>query len=153
MPLIMPKPRNLQCQQRSRRTAHMAVVLKRKVVSFIKGVLGFKYQISGWLVSQASGLDLWPVREWGQVGGSSILRLVDLSLKWGYSLSKIKSKECSKEALVMGIYLVGMNKNRCVASRQKLHCAMLFFQSLHHEWCGRYSSFTIWTPTGTTDVL
>jgi len=51
----------------------------------------------------------------------------------GYSLSKIKSKECSKEAPVMGIYLVGMNKNRCVASRQKLHCAMLFFQSLHHE--------------------
>ena len=51
----------------------------------------------------------------------------------GYSLSMIKSKECSKEAPVMGIYLVGTNKNRRVASRQKLHCAMLFFQSLHHE--------------------
>jgi len=44
----------------------------------------------------------------------------------GYSLSKIKSKECSKEAPVMDIYIVGTNKNRRVASRQKLHCAMLF---------------------------
>ena len=42
----------------------------------------------------------------------------------GYSLSKIKSKECSKEAPVMDTYLVGTNKNRRVAS---LHCAMLFF--------------------------